>query len=306
GEKRYSVPALGMIQVTQVVRALGVTDDVSGGHLELSTPTAGGAVAAYASVVDNVTNDPRTLLPVAGIVSRAPEPDYWIFPASAHFPGAGGAFYTTDLTVGCSGSGGVSGARYVLKFLGNNLDGRTGPEKSFEIGPSLDAEHRDVLSSVFEKTSDYGAIRMSSSSGSGCLSGLAQTSTSGFGGTLGQSVPAVPASDLIRSGRPASILAVREDGAFRTNLILTNATDSGLQVDVQLRSEQGVVLATKRYALPPLGMTQVTRVVRDLGVAANVVGARLVLSVLDATGELAAYASVIDNVTNDPRTLLPR
>jgi hypothetical protein len=37
-----------------------------------------------------------------------------------------------------------------------------------------------------------------------------------------------------------------------------------------------------------------------------VVGARLVLSVLDATGELAAYASVIDNVTNDPRTLLPR
>jgi uncharacterized protein YjiK len=306
GEKRFSLPALGMIQVTRVVRELGVTDDVSGGHLELSTPTAGGAVAAYASVIDNVTNDPRTLLPLAGIASLSPETDYWIFPSSARAAGFGGAFYTTDLTVGCSGRGGGDVARYVLKFLGNGVDGRSGPEVPFEIRPSLDTEHRDVLSSVFQRTSDFGAIRMSSSAGSGCLSGVAQTSTPGFGGTLGQSVPAVPAGELIRSGRPASILAVREDGAFRTNLILTNATGSGLEVEVQLRSDSGVLLAAKRYALPPLGMTQVTRVVRDLGVQGDVVGGRLVLSVLDATGALAAYASVIDDVTNDPRTLLPR
>jgi hypothetical protein len=115
----------------------------------------------------------------------------------------------------------------------------------------------------------------------------------------------VPFIDLIRSGRPASILAVREDGAFRTNLVLTNATEAALEVQAELRSEQGVVLATKRYFLSPLGMTQVTRVVRDLGVAADVVGARLVLSVAGATGELAAYASVIDNVTNDPDPLGP-
>jgi hypothetical protein len=53
-------------------------------------------------------------------------------------------------------------------------------------------------------------------------------------------------------------------------------------------------------------MTQVTRVVRDLGVAADVSGARLILSTATAGGSFAAYASVIDAVTNDPRTLLPR
>jgi hypothetical protein len=47
-------------------------------------------------------------------------------------------------------------------------------------------------------------------------------------------------------------------------------------------------------------------VVRDLGLATNVAGARILLSTPTANGAFAAYASVIDNVTNDPRTLLPR
>jgi hypothetical protein len=53
-------------------------------------------------------------------------------------------------------------------------------------------------------------------------------------------------------------------------------------------------------------MTQVTRVVRDMGVSGDVTGARLVLSTLTPGGAFAAYASAIDNTTNDPRTLLPK
>jgi hypothetical protein len=33
------------------------------GRVAISTPTPGGLVAAYASVIDNTTNDPRTILP---------------------------------------------------------------------------------------------------------------------------------------------------------------------------------------------------------------------------------------------------
>ncbi|HMM37061.1 MAG TPA: hypothetical protein PKA62_20340 [Thermoanaerobaculia bacterium] len=51
-----------MTQLTRVVRALGVNGAVSGARLVLSTPTAGGAFAAYASVIDEKTSDPRTLL----------------------------------------------------------------------------------------------------------------------------------------------------------------------------------------------------------------------------------------------------
>ncbi len=50
-------------------------------------------------------------------------------------------------------------------------------------------------------------------------------------------------------------------------------------------------------------MTQVSHVVRALGVAGDVPGARLVLAPVGESSNFRTYASVIDNVTNDPRTL---
>ena len=304
--RRYTLPPLGMTQVTRVVRALGVTADVSGARLVVSTPSAGRSFAAYAATIDNVTNDPRTLLPVAPIVSARPAPDTWLLPSSARASGAGGAFYTTDLTIAYTGT---VGARFTLKFLGNNADGRGGQESTFDLGAGKSVTYNDVLGSVFQRTSDYGALRVASqgpASDTNFIGVLAQTSTPGFGGTFGQSVQAATAADLIRSGTARSLLAVAEDDSFRTNLILANATEGALDVDVQLVSAEGAPLASKRYTLAPLGMTQVTKVVRDLGISGNLRGARLVLSTPTAGGAFAAYASAIDNVTNDPRTLLPR
>src|SRR5207237_5307581 len=118
--KRYTLPPLGMTQVSRVVRDLGVTTDVSGARLVVSTPSAGKSFAAYASAIDNVTNDPRTLLPVAPIVSARPAPDYWLLPSSARSSGVGGSFYSTDLTVAYTNT---ASARYTLKFLGHDVDG---------------------------------------------------------------------------------------------------------------------------------------------------------------------------------------
>ena len=191
-----------------------------------------------------------------------------------------------------------------FKFLGNNKDGTGGEEKTYAMAAGKTQTFTDILGSVFGRTSDYGAISVSSDSLG--LAVLGQTSTPGFGGTFGQSVPVAVATELISKGAPRSIVAIREDAAFRTNLILSNATSISVDVDVSLVAENGSTLGTKRYTLPPLGMTQVTKVVRDLGVSANVKGARLVLSTATSGGAFSAYASVIDNVTNDPRTLLPR
>ncbi len=225
----------------------------------------------------------------------------WILPSSARAPGAGGAFYTTDLTIANTGA---ADASLGIKFLGHDADGRTGPEQTFSLAAGRSATYVDVLGSVFGVSSGYGAIRVTSSTAS--LAVLGQTSTPApAGGTFGQSVPAFAASELV-GATPRAILGVREDAAFRTNLVLANATEASLDVDVALVADTGATLATKRYALAPLGMTQVTRVVRDLGIAADVAGARLAVSTPTAGGSFAAYASVIDATTNDPRTLLPR
>jgi len=297
GSKGYTLEPLGMTQVTEVVRALGVTADVQNGVLLVTTSRRDAAFAAYASVIDRETNDPRTLLPAPAASGTS-----WVLPSSARSPGQGSAFYTTRLTVTNRTD---DDASFAVKFLGHDADGRGGTEKSFTLAAGKTKSWGDVLGEVFGLSSGYGGIRV------GCTDAplvvLGETSTPGAaGGSFGQSVPASSESDLVGSGTVRSIVAVRQDGRFRTNLVLTNASTAPLTVDVRLLAGSGAQLSSGSYALPPLGMRQVTEVVRDLKVASDLQNAQLLLSTSTAGGTFAAYASVIDRTTNDPRTLLPR
>jgi hypothetical protein len=196
-------------------------------------------------------------------------------------------------------------ASVTLQFLGHDVDGRSGMERSVPLAAGKAVMYSDVLGGVFGLSSGYGAIRISSPVAS--LNVQGQTSTPGpSGGTFGQSVPASAETDLLENGTVRSIVAVREDAKFRTNLVLTNATEANLTVDVKLLSGEGVQLASGSYPLLPLGMKQVTQVVRDLGITADLQNAQILLSTSTPGGRFTAYATVIDRTTNDPRTLLPR
>lgn len=230
---------------------------------------------------------------------------YWFLPSSARAPGQGGAFYTTSLSVG---NRGAAEARFKLKFLGHDADGTAGQESpEFVLGPNQAVTYEDVLGSVFGRTTDYGAIRLAANVTT--LNVLGQTSTpdpSKPGGTFGQSVPAFASSDLLTAGNLRSIVGIRHDGSFRTNLVLTNAGTTPVTVNGMLFSTSGAVLGTGQWTLPALGMTQVTGLVPSVGVSGNVRDAQLLLSTQTTSGSFAAYAVVIDNVTQDPRTLLPK
>jgi hypothetical protein len=163
--------------------------------------------------------------------------------------------------------------------------------------------YTDVLGSVFGASNDYGPIQIRSTTSSLLVS--SETSTpSASGGTFGQSVPAFAAADLIGIV-PRTILGAREDASFRTNLILANATEAGIDVLVRWYDVNGALAASRTATLAPLGMTQMTRVLATLGVS-PAAGGRLTVCSATAGASFAAYASVIDEATNDPRTLLPR
>jgi len=260
---------------------------------ELMEPT-------YTSAIHDLLVTGELMLDIGWGASTAPV-NVWFLPSSARAGGQGGAFYTTDLTVANRTQVDTT---ITLKFLDHEVDGRSGAEQTFSLGAGRAATYGDVLGNVFNVTLGYGAIRISSPSAS--LNILGQTSTPGGGGTFGQSVPAVAAADLITPSSPRSLVAVREDATFRTNLILVNATEAPLAVDAALLDGTGAQLASGTYSLPPLGMRQVTQVVRDLGISSDLTNAQLLLSTRTSGGAFGAYASVIDRATNDPRTLLPR
>ncbi len=189
-----------------------------------------------------------------------------------------------------------------VKFFGHSGDGRDGPEAEVPLGPGESRTYADVLGSLFGLESDYGPIRVTPSETGLVVQG--QTFTPGGGGTYGQSVPAVPSAGLV-GAVPRSIVGVRQDALFRTNLMLANAGESPIDVDVALfASAGGAPLATRRVPVGPLGFVQLN-VANDLGVD-GVEGAAFVLSTPSPAGAFAAYASAIDRKTGDPRTLLPR
>jgi hypothetical protein len=292
-----------MVQINRVVRQLGVTDDAGPTRLQLSTPTPGGYFAAYAAQIDNVTNDPRTLLPVQ-ISSDGQR--LLLLPSSARIGGFNGAFFTTGLTLFNPASQEMS---LRLKFLGNNHNGSQGDERSVTLASGQSASYDDVLGEVFGLAEGFGAIQITASYVPGDLLPVVQSYTStpnGTGGSYGQSVPAVPRIGSLFLGAQRSVVGIREDAAFRSNLILANLSVTQVDVDITLVDEAGVALGSKRIPLQPQGMTQLNRVVRELGVAGDVSGARLLLSTPTFGGAFAAYVALIDNTTNDPRTLLPQ
>jgi hypothetical protein len=221
----------------------------------------------------------------------------WLLTSSARVQGAG-AFWQTDLTIRNTGA---SSASVTIKFLGHSADGRGGPERTATIPAGQTQTWRDVLGSLFGLSSEYGPILVRSTSAS--LAILGQTWTAGGAGTYGQSVPVLSTAELIGAA-PRSILGVRQDALFRTNLMLANATESSTAVTVQLVSPAGAVLATKSVSLGPLSRAQYN-VGTDFGYT-SLSDAVFVISSPTSGAAVGAYASVIDGGTADPRTLLPR
>jgi Leucine-rich repeat (LRR) protein len=291
GSQQVLLPPLGMTQISQIARYLGVIQDVSSATLSLSTSTQGGSFAAYVSLIDNRTNDPRTLLPKSGKT--------WLLPSSAHSVGSQGTVWVTDLTIANLGPSAVN---YSLRFVPHETDAQLGPIESRTIARGGTVSFADVLNTVFGVTHDYGALQLFSSSDALIMEG--NTYTSNLGGTYGQSLAGLAFEDMVTSAVPKSICGVREDSAFRTNLVLANGQANLATVTVTLVSSDGETLGTHQYSILPMSMIQVSAVVRALGITTDLIGARLVISTPDKNGFIGTYATVIDNTTNDPRTLL--
>ncbi len=305
--KSYSVPPDGTIQINRFVRDMGVSDPITGARLVLSSSTHGALFTGVVSVIDEATNDPSAMTaqrvtnagPGLSTLGTAGGPILysWLLPSCARSNGSNGSFYTSNVAVANVGAAPVV---FTFKFFRHEVafpaDPQLGPEQSFQLEAGKSVIYFDILGSVFNQTSAFGAIRITSESP--FLNILSVTSTPGFGGTFGQSIPAVTLVDFVGPGTSRSILNIREGDGFRSNLILGSGTPVFTTVDVALVSPMGTTLATKTYFLPPNGMTQVNRVVRDMGVSGPITGARLVLS--SSTGVFTGFASVIDEVTNDP------
>jgi len=222
----------------------------------------------------------------------------WLLPSSARVAGQN-AFWTTDLVLM---NPSAETASVNVKFLGHDGSGSSGPERVYSIPPRSTRIWQDVLGTMYGRDSDYGPILVRASVASLVAQGLTWTA-SPTGGTYGQSVPAVGTAEAIGSS-PKAIAGVRQDSSFRTNLVLANMKESDASLTVVLLMQDGTTATQQTVTLGPLGFRQLN-LANDLGVT-NMVGGSLLVSCSTSACQVAAYASLIDQTTADPRTIVAK
>ncbi|MFN7990287.1 MAG: choice-of-anchor V domain-containing protein [Thermoanaerobaculia bacterium] len=273
-----------------------------GGTSTARNPTHAWAAAGTYTVTLTAGNAGGTSSTSRTVTVMAPTPTWtatWLLPSSARASGAGGAFWTTDLVLT---NAGTETATLSLKFLGHEGAGASGPEAMYVLPPRATRIFADVLSSVFAREADWGPILVRSTTAALAVQGTTWTASPG-GGTYGQSVPALAEAEMVGT-TPKAIAGVRQDSAFRTNLVLANPLETAATVEVTLLLADGTTAVTRSVDLGPWDVSQLN-VAADLGVT-GLTGGSFLLTGKTPGGAVAAYASVIDSTTADPRSVLAR
>lgn len=293
-----SIPPMSTIQVNGIAEAAWAGADLELFSVRVDTDVD--TVLAWASVVDNRTGDPVLYNPLA---LESASRTLWV-PGVAHVSGAHDSRWRSDIT-----------------FFNTNvrpLDTEVTyiPSESLETGPPLEIDnlqpgialfYGDVLAEEFlsEDETSSGYFIIDGPGQEPPLQPAARTyNLDPSGGAFGQNLHIFEGTDLLTPGQRAFIpgvtLSAGETEGFRTNLGLLNIDGTGwTEVSLTLFDDQGLVAGeTPSLWLAPGQLTQFNLASR-LGLAGiDVVGAVMIEHL--SGGSVVAYASVIDNKTQDP------
>lgn len=251
-------------------------------------PVGGSSVPfAYAAVVDNLSGD-STYYPAA-----TPSSSLYL-PGVARVTGYGGALFSSDVSF--ANAGGEMAAVEVT-FLEHDRDNTAAPRVRFTLAPHETLQVDDALGSLFHLTETYGAIAVESSGSARIVvAERISTASATSAGTVGQQVDAISDEAFFAQG---SVLGLRQDAEFRSNVGLFNPEPFFATVTLTLRRANGQAVGAAVVTVPPLGYVQ-----RNLAVLFPRVempdGESLTLSVDSAGIDVFAFAAVIDNVSQDP------
>ncbi len=121
-------------------------------------------------------------------------------------------------------------------------------------------------------------------------------------GTLGQNLRGYASREGLAAGETGYLLQLAETAAFRTNIALTNSGPTQARATVTLFDGAGRELARYDVVLAPGEWKQENRPFASKAGQSNLSRGYARITVGTGSGVLA-YASVVDNVTNDPTTV---
>lgn len=261
-------------------------DDLAAGFARIRV-TTGSGVVALASVVDNLTNDPTTQAMVV-----APQGTAWRWvPVASHAAGALGSQWRTDLGLLNVGSRAFT---YTLRFV-------AGGEEVTRTD-SVGAGDQVILADVVGLLGATGSGALAVEAGPGMIVS-SRTYNQSATGTFGQNLPAYEAAEALGADETAYLPQLTENASYRTNILLTNIGTAPAVARVQLFDGAGNELAVYTVQLEPGEWRQENRPFLNLAGQNDLASGYAKVRVTTGSG-VVACASVVDNLTNDPTSIL--
>lgn len=259
------------------------------GRVEVEVTSSTGKVTAYASTIDNRTNDPLLVPPVLKGGASATR---FALPGMADL-NTGAASWRSDIRIFNSGS------TYTPATLTYYPQGNPGSPLTASItvnGGEIKAID-NALQALFGVTDSGGAIVVTTPTSS-ALVVTARTYNLTSNGTYGQFIGGVTPEQSIGLGDDAlQILQVEQSDRIRTNIGIDETTGSGATVEVSLVQNDSKVTAKTSFDLAPNEFRQIS--VADFG-AGTLYNGRVTVKVINGSGKVTAYGSAIDQITQDP------
>jgi hypothetical protein len=215
----------------------------------------------------------------------------FVVPAVARIDGVGDTAWVSDVTLA---NPHATPVEIELTYLARDHDNIQAPTFDLVVGPGQSMNLEDVVQGTFG-TSGSGALLVQAQRPVVVVS---RTFNDTPEGTFGQFIAGFDERDAIHEGQIGHLLMLEESELFRTNFGLVNLGLDQVTVEVLFVDPSGSDLGTLSRTLPPRGVTQINRVLREL-TELEISGFRAEVRVVTPEGRVMAYGSVVDNSSGD-------
>ena len=288
-------PRGGQMQENDIVRSIHLPGSEAGALV--FRPSTGEAIASVVAI-DNRTNDPSYFPP------DLPAQSGRVIPALAHLAGANGSQFRSDLFL----FNPTASTAFVTLAAKRWDVAEAETVANLSLSPGEVRIIRDAFFALFGKTG-VGRLRYQSSAG-GSEIAIRVTSrlytVDASGATFGLVMPPINSFQSAGKDEAVEILGVRGGAGFRTNLALVelrpfvSASETATGT-VEVFGPSGALIDSFEFSVPRSGGVQFLDVFRNRGLGDGPDVALIRVSV--SSGHVAAFASSLDNVTNDSMLL---
>jgi CubicO group peptidase (beta-lactamase class C family) len=280
-----TIPPRQIQQLNRPFEAIAGRTDIAVGYAVV-TVLDGEEVVVYGSVVDAGTNDPTTIPMKTGAGSTTLH-----VAAAAHGEGTAGSVWRTDLGLLNPGTATTEAA-----VIFHPSDG---PDATMNL--SLAAGEHVLLDDVVGRLGGEGSGSLEVSATQPVLAS-SRTYNQSPEGTFGQYLDGVGVEETVAADTRVWLPQLQQNDAFRTNIGLHNTGTGEARVRVNLNDGDGSLLATAQRSVAAGGRVQLQEPFDRIAGRTDIDSGYAVVEILAGSG-VTAYASVVDNRTNDPTTI---